>query len=138
MAARLAPTGRVRSWTPHPGPPPQGGRERDRASRDIVEHRDPTPARRTAGEAAAGWSRSVRPGTAGSGGEPGAGGDSRVMAKVMVVMDGRTVDYSLMVNLLRSGFDVAWASDPEMASLMARVSPPDAFVVDGRSSDRPV
>ena len=60
------------------------------------------------------------------------------MAKVMVVMDGRTVDYSLMVNLLRSGFDVSWASDPEMASLMARASPPDAFVVDGRSSDRPV
>src|SRR5207247_5407093 len=45
---------------------------------------------------------------------------------------------SLLVSLLRSGFDVAWAADPEMASLVARVSPPGAFVVDGRSSDRPV
>ena len=31
------------------------------------------------------------------------------MAKVMVVMDGQTVDYSLIVNLLKSGFDVSWA-----------------------------
>jgi hypothetical protein len=60
------------------------------------------------------------------------------MAKVMVVMDGQTVDYSLIVNLLRTGCDVSWASDPAMAGLMARVSPPDAFVVDGRTSARPV
>ena len=60
------------------------------------------------------------------------------MARVMVVMDGQTVDYSLIVNLLKSGFDVSWAFNPAMAGLLAQASPPDAYVLDVRSGPRPV